>query len=174
MRHRPSSRSGVFLASLLTVSALAGCQPAERGRTTGPAVDTAAVAAAVDSLRQAYLEAYNAGELDRLASLYADDAVLLPPDAPPVRGRDSIRTHFAGELAPGPTLEISSGQLGPLGPEWTSLAGGYRVTVRREEAEEPTAVEGSYLILVRKTPNGWKVSRHAGTYDSMPPGPGEL
>lgn len=171
MRNRPSLRP----ASLLLVASLPlalACRPADRGRMPEAATDTAAVEAAVDSLRQAFLDAYEAGEPGRVAALYARDAVLLPVDRPPVDGRDSIRAYFAGELAADPALEVEPHEVKPLSPDWASSGGTYRVTVTPKGEEGPSTVRGSYLILFRNTPEGWKLFRHANTYDSVPPAPG--
>lgn len=164
-------RPAAALAPLVALPLLlAGCQPAEQGQTGETAgVDTAAVRASIDTLRQAYLEAYNAGDAAAVASLYTGDAVFLPADAPPVEGRDSIRAHWERFLAAGPTLEVESHEVTPLSPSWTTSGGLYRVTVTPEGAEEPTTVRGSYLLLFRNTPEGWKLFRHSATYDSVPP-----
>lgn len=48
------------------------------------------------------------GDADALASLFADGAVLMPPDAPPIQGRDAIREYlsgFVGSGADGLTIE---------------------------------------------------------------------
>lgn len=174
MANRSTYRPGTVLASLLAVSIVVACQPAERGGTAGPAVDTASVEAAVDSLRGAFLAAYNAGNAADLAPLYTADAVFLPANAAPVEGRDSIRAHFDRLLSAGPTLKVSPHEVKPLGPDWTTAGGTYRVTVTPEGADEPTVTKGSYLILVRKTGDGWKLFRHAATYDSVPAMPGAV
>ena len=62
---------------------LAGCG---QRSTPGEGGSKRAIEAAV----QRYVEASNQGDADALASLYADDAVLLPPDHEPVRGRAAI------------------------------------------------------------------------------------
>lgn len=161
------------LLPLLALPLLFGCQPPEKAGTgEGAALDTAAVTAAIDTLRQEFLEAYNAANADALAALYTDDAVFLPADSPPVDGRDSIRAFFRRELAAGPTLEVDPHEVVPLSPSWTSSGGIYRVTVTPEGTDEPVNVRGSYLLLFHETAEGWKLYRHAGTYDSVPPTPG--
>lgn len=172
MTDRSTARLGVLAVTLFALPLLVGCQPAERGQMAGTALDTAAVKAAVDSLRDAYLEAYNSGEAGQVAALYTQDAVYLPADGPPVTGRDSIQAALTQALAPGPTLEVDSHEVIPLSPDWTSSGGTYRVTVTPEGAEEPRVIEGSYLILFRQTAEGWKLFRHAATLDSLPPTPG--
>ena len=45
---------------------------------------------------KAWNEAFNAGDAKALAALYAPDAMLLPPNAEPVKGRKSIEEFWAG------------------------------------------------------------------------------
>lgn len=172
MRDLQPVPSGAILAALFALPLLSGCQPAEQGPQQEAGLDTAAVTSAVDSLRQSFLDAHNAGEAGRVASLYTQDAVLLPTDRPPVDGRDSIQAFFARELAAGPTLEVEPHEVKPLSPRWTSSGGTYRVTVSPEGTQDTTTVRGSYLILFRQTADGWKLFRHAATFDSLPPAPG--
>lgn len=166
MRDSPWVRSGFLLVAVALL--VAGCQPADRGQTQQAAVDTAAVEAAVDSLRGAFIKAYNAGEASQIAPLYTQDAVLLPADQPPVAGRDSIQAFLARELAAGPMLAVEPHEVKPLSPEWASSGGNYRVTVSPKAAQDTVTVRGSYLILFRNTAEGWKLYRHANTQDSVP------
>lgn len=69
-----------------------------------------------------WIAAYNAGEPERIVALYADDAVVMPPDAPAVSGRAALLSYFRSDIASskeaGVTLAIehvdgaSSGDLG--------------------------------------------------------------
>src|SRR4051812_48550772 len=61
-----------------------GC--AVRGRPMAAAGSRQAIEAAVAR----YVAASNRGDADALASLYADDAMLLPPDHEPIKGRRAI------------------------------------------------------------------------------------
>lgn len=44
-------------------------------------------------------KAYNGGDAKAVAALYADDAQLLPPDAPGIRGRAAILEYFTKKPA---------------------------------------------------------------------------
>ena len=173
MRKLLTSRFPFAVVSLTALSLVAACQPAEQAGTPEAAVDTAAVEAAIDSLRQAYITAYNAGETGRLASLYTEDAAFLPADAPVVSGREAIRAAMEEQLAPAPTLEVNPREVNPLSADWTQAAGTYRVAVQPEGAAEPQVVQGSYLLLLRRTPEGWRLFRHAANYDMLPTAPAE-
>src|SRR5436190_532512 len=65
-------------------------------------------AASIHGINEAWEKAYNAGDADRVAALYADDAVLLPPGVPGARGhaalREALAKDIAGSAAAGVTL----------------------------------------------------------------------
>ena len=46
-------------------------------------------------------QAVAAGDADAIAALYTSNALIMPPDSPPIRGRDAIRDYFAGLLDAG-------------------------------------------------------------------------
>src|SRR5687768_7430544 len=79
------------VAAAIAISACAPAPPA--------AVDTSAEEATLKGITSMWFDAYNAGDVDRMAALYADDAVLMPPHAPVARGRDAIRSYLRSDLA---------------------------------------------------------------------------
>jgi ketosteroid isomerase-like protein len=72
-----------------TVLTLLGCNPA-------PAPDTSAAAKqAIDVINAGWARLTAAGHADSIAQYYHPNATLLPPNMPPVAGRESIRAFFA-------------------------------------------------------------------------------
>jgi steroid delta-isomerase len=58
---------------------------------------------------QAYLDYFNAGALDQLAALFADDASVEDPvGAPPKVGKDEIRAFYADAMKNGAKLSLSA------------------------------------------------------------------
>jgi uncharacterized protein (TIGR02246 family) len=45
----------------------------------------------ITAVNRAFEEAARKADVERIASLYTGDAIVLPPDASPVRGRDNIK-----------------------------------------------------------------------------------
>ena len=150
---------GIGLGALIAVSAC---------NSTPAAVDTTADEAALKAATQSWMKAYNAGDVDTIVSLYADDAVLMPPHAPVASGKASIREFIAKDsagakaagvkLMPGPA---SAGVNGDMG--WES--GSYTVT----DASGQTVDSGSYLSVSRKIGGRWLYVRD--TYNSERPMP---
>jgi uncharacterized protein (TIGR02246 family) len=74
----------------LFAAAVVSCQ-----QGAGPAPLTDADRAAIGEVTKAFEAAARGGDWAALAALYTEDAVLLPPNAPEVEGRENIREHFA-------------------------------------------------------------------------------
>jgi len=73
------------------------------------ATDTAADEAALRAADQTFTRAAWTGDLETMVALYAEDAVLMPADAPEVKGRDAIRKYYAADIAnlkPGESVVI--------------------------------------------------------------------
>jgi ketosteroid isomerase-like protein len=77
--------STLFLSLLIGLSA-AGCHaPTLLKRPDRDAIETAAAV---------WQESLRTGDFDELARIYAKDAVLLPPNAEPIHGREAIVASF--------------------------------------------------------------------------------
>ncbi len=73
---------------------LSACAPA-----APPAADTAADEAALKAATLSWLEAYNAGDVEKIVALYTEDAVLMPPHAPVANGHAAIRAFLTADTA---------------------------------------------------------------------------
>ena len=139
---------GVALLSLML-----GC-----GTPTAP--DTRA--ADEQAIREAEAEAAKAAaakDVERLTSLYADDAVLFLPAAPMVAGKDAIRKTW-GELsaAPGFSLNFQPTKVEvSRGGDLAYCYGSYTMTVNDPKGK-PLTAKGDYVVVCRKQPDGqWKL-----------------
>jgi uncharacterized protein (TIGR02246 family) len=154
-----------FLAFALgTLLAVSGCT-----MTQAPAsVDMAADEAALKEATQTWLKAYNAGDADAIAALYADDAVLMPPHAAVANGKAAIREFIAkdsaGAKAAGVKLVPGAATAGVSG-DWGWESGSYTAT----DATGQTVDSGSYLSVSRKVNGKWLYVRD--TYNSDRPLP---
>lgn len=82
-----------ILLLVLVLCFVSGWQKAEE-----PAVDVEADIEAIKNLNGEWLKAYNAGDIDRIISIYADNAVQIPPNRPPNIGKEAIRGVYQWEL----------------------------------------------------------------------------
>jgi uncharacterized protein (TIGR02246 family) len=119
--------------------------------------------AAIRRLHEADQRAAKAGDYAALRSLFTDDAVILPPGAVALRGRDAVRESFI-RMAERPETELvleyeyipEELQIaGDLAYEW----GVFRGRVRRRDGTEAEERCKAMRILKRQ-PNGeWKIHR---------------
>lgn len=129
----------------LSLTLVAACG---QGQSQGEPGSRKAIEAAV----QRYVEASNQGDAEALASLYADDAVLLPPDHEPVRGRAAIGEFWRQGTDEG--LEVSTLTVevdGNLG----YLVGRYNLPATDEEPAD----SGKYVMCLKRQRDGaWKLT----------------
>jgi uncharacterized protein (TIGR02246 family) len=146
-----------------TVIALSACAPA-----APPPVDTAAEEAALKATTAAWLAAYNAGDVEKIVAMYAEDAVLMPPHAGVANGHAGIRafltTDTAAAKAAGVKIVPGAATAGIAGDTgWES--GSYTIV----DASGATVDSGSYLSVSRKSSGKWLLVRD--TYNSDRPLP---
>jgi uncharacterized protein (TIGR02246 family) len=142
---RMTTWASLALVLAAGLALLAGCGP---GSSPGPGGSRRAIEAAV----QRYVDASNQGDADALASLYADDAVLLPPDHEPVRGRAAIGEFWRQGTDEG--LEVTTLTVevdGDLG----YLVGRYHLPATDEEPAD----SGKYVMCLKRQRDGaWKLT----------------
>jgi len=143
--------------ALVTFMSAAGCvaAPDKAPVTTGPEVET------VRAWFQQYTAAINGGAVDQWATFVANDAVILPPDEPPIIGMGNIRPRYAA-LFDAYSFDLT-GQ-----PEEITVAG--QLAIVRASIEEtltptgggpPTQFRGAWLLVLRKQSDGaWKLWRN--------------
>jgi ketosteroid isomerase-like protein len=98
-----------------------------------------------------YEAASNEGDAEALAALYADDALLLPPDGGLVSGREAILEFWQDGIEPGISFEVVGSR--------TSGGSGYVVGQFLVEASEiAPADSGKYVLCLQRQRNGgWLV-----------------
>ena len=138
-----SPRFRLFIGVLPAI--LAGCA----GRP--PLPDTAS-RSAIEATVSRYVAASNKGDADALAELYADDALLLPPDHEPIHGREAIVEFWREGTDEG--LEVSTLRLEVNG-DVGYMVGQYRLPPTEEEAAD----SGQYVLCLKRQADGaWKLT----------------
>lgn len=158
-----ASRSlrAVLLAIVLGVSLTACPEHEQQHAGQSAAIDTAAIGASLDSLAAAVTRANQTGDAELFASTWAEDGVMSAPGTPPVRGRDAIVADFRRRppLPAGATMTIHPSEIRVLSPEWAYAFGVDSLTYTPEGAAEPVKETSTFLVLVRKTSEGWQTYR---------------
>lgn len=125
------------------------------------------VRAAIEKASQAWMAAFDAGDAAGIAALYSEDAMLLPPDATQIKGRQAVQETFQGWIDAGfkdivlETVEVEAS--GDLAYE----VGSFSVKVPAENDQMVTAT-GSFLVVWKKGADGvWRM--HRDTWSDAPP-----
>jgi uncharacterized protein (TIGR02246 family) len=126
--------------------------------------------AALQAVDRTWEKAYNTGDVDTLASLYDEKAVLLPPGAPAANGRAAIRAFFAQATAEsakaGVKFSLGATPAGGVSGEMGWASGTYAVTDRSGKVVDT----GKYLSVSVKKAGKWLYVRDTWNSD-MPPAP---
>lgn len=149
--------------------ALTACQPQEQPAGEAgaeSAVDTTAVMESLDSLRSAYQQAVAEGEYERLGDMVSAGALMVSAGG---AGWDSARAA-SGEapFPPGATLDITPHETRVLSGDWAYEIGSGAVTWTPEGADEERTVTDTYLVLLHRTADGWKVHREVASSRPLP------
>jgi uncharacterized protein (TIGR02246 family) len=123
-------------------------------------------------VRDTYVEAHNAGDIDRLMSLWAEDAVFMPMDEPTIFGREAIRRHIETILDQVPArVALSLEETRVLG-DWAFDRGIETVTMATEASGREVTLRVKYIcILQRQRDGSWKFARYIYNLDESPPEP---
>lgn len=136
---------------LLAVALLPlACQSAPR-HAAGAASDLARL----ESESLVWFQHYAAADADAMAALYAEDALIMPPNAPPVAGRAAIREFLgrdaAGSRAAGVRLRNRGVTGAGIGGDTGWISGSYDVL----DAGGAILDSGSYLSVHRRIDGQW-------------------
>lgn len=142
--------------TIITVCCLAFLLQCNQQQTSS---DTAADEAAFRSINNSWFKAYNAGDVDAIVALYAEDAVVSAPGVPAARGHAAIHelitNDIAGAKAAGTTDNEGEmndvGVSGNLGWEW----GTFTVT----DQSGDTVDQGKYVSVFARRDGKWLIIR---------------
>lgn len=133
-----------------------GCQKAEEVAEEA-VVDVSTDIEANKNLNDAWDEAYNAGDMDRLLSLYTDDAVRIPPNEPALIGMEEIRSNFQ-QIFDQFTEENNSAVVDvKIGGDLAFVRGTWTDIQTPKAGGEALNLNGSFVAINQKQPDGsWK------------------
>jgi uncharacterized protein (TIGR02246 family) len=120
----------------------------------------------VEDMRSRYEAAFNAGDASQLAGLFAEDAVIMPPNMDAVEGRSAIEQHYGEVFGQGASSGLSIGgrEVRHLGDAVLDI-GTYNVTAMSPDGQSGP-VTGDYLAVIeRGDGDQWMITRHIWNED---------
>jgi len=157
MRNQRETTTSLTAAKALLVAATTAASIAA-GACAAPAQPgfTPADATAIRQRTQEFKATFNAKDPDKLAAFYPVEAVLMPPNAPTVRGKDSIRDFFKELYAQGGTdLDLETRDVRGQGT-MAYESGTYSLN-RRPSTGSATRDRGKYLLIWRHQNGTWAI-----------------
>ena len=121
---------------------------------------------AVTELAEVIKRSYAENDVDLYLSAFDKDAAVSMPGRPIIRGHIALRDAFVGraELPPGATFEVLPLEFEVIATDW-AYAFGTDILEFRSEKGDPVRETMTFLVLIRKTDQGWKTFREVVSAD---------
>jgi uncharacterized protein (TIGR02246 family) len=151
----------VALLGLLLLGVANACRPKNGGDPEAAKAAASLSPADVAGIRSAdsiFAAAANAGDVEGVAAVYADEGTLMAPNLPPQKGRDAIKAFWGGFLdAYTVRFELATDTIEGRG-DLAYNQGRYRFTaVPKAKGIPGVADEGKFIEILKKQPDGsWK------------------
>ena len=129
--------------------------------------DAAAVGAALTELAERVKTSYKNNDSELYASTLHHDAIISMPGNPPIRGRAALKAAFESRppLPPGSTFEVVPTELEIIDADWAYAFGVDTLTIPLGGNEPPVIQTMTFMVLIRRTPDGWKTFREVISAD---------
>jgi uncharacterized protein (TIGR02246 family) len=148
---------------------LAGCSAAP----PVPTVDVAAEEAKVRDAEATEMKNWAAKDVDKILTFYADDATLMTPGMPGMKGKDAIRSMLK-TMTSDPNLKLDfSAQRVEISKsgDVAFSQGTYQMVMTDAKTKKPVTDKGSYVTGYKKQADGsWKAVSDINVSELPPPG----
>jgi ketosteroid isomerase-like protein len=111
-----------------------------------------------DAIRKSSVDlaaAFNEKQIDKVLDFYAENSVIMPPNAPQLRGREPLKSFFDELLAKGADkLQLTPEEVaghGPIAYEY----GTYAIELGANGGRD----RGKYLVVLRNTGGTWRAEK---------------
>ena len=122
-------------------------------------------------LTKQYLAAAKARDAAKVASFYAEDAVLMPPNAPPIKGKKAIQQDHERLFKESPPFELTAT---PLASETSGDLGyiqGEFILRRQGASGRGGEVRGKYIEVWKRINGQWKILYDINNANHAPAAP---
>ena len=121
----------------------------------GLAAPAAAQKAAIDAANAKWVEFFNKGDFDGVASLYTADATAFPPGSAMVKGRAAIGAMWKGMAEQVTDPKLTTIDVKRLGSAAAREIGTFSL---KTKGSPPKEVTGKYVVVWEKVGRDWKLA----------------
>ena len=111
--------------------------------------------ATIEKLSDAWTAAFNKGDAAAVATLYTEDAYVLPPGSAMVKGRAAIEAFWRQAAQQMSDAKLTTVDVLPLG---RSAAREIGTVTLKTKSQPPQEVVGKYVVVWRKIGRDWKLA----------------
>jgi uncharacterized protein (TIGR02246 family) len=123
--------------------------------SVGLIAPAAAQRADIEAANAKWVEFFNKGDFDGVASLYTVDAAAFPPGAATVKGRAAIGAMWNGMAAQVGDPKVTTLDVKRLGPAAAREIGTFSLKTKETPPKEVT---GKYVVVWEKVGKNWKLA----------------
>ena len=114
-------------------------------------------------IADSFVQAYAKGDLNAVLQLYAQDAYVLPPQAPMAKGQSSIAEFWKGEAQRAELKQVTVVDAKLLGNDTAHVI---FTTVGQTRGQAPKEFQGKGTALAQKIGTNWKMLVHVWNRDA--------
>ncbi len=111
--------------------------------------------ATIEKLNNAWTAAFNKGDAQAVAAMYAEDAYVLPPGSDIVKGRAAIEAFWRQAAQQMGDAKLTTLDVLPLGRNAAREIGTVSL---KTKSQPPQEVVGKYAVVWRKIGGQWKLA----------------
>ena len=111
--------------------------------------------AEIEAANAKWIELFNKGDFDGVASLYADDATAFPPGSAIVNGRAAIGAMWKNMADQVSDPKLTTVDVKRLGPSSAREIGTFSL---KSKGPTPKEVVGKYVVVWEKVRSHWKLA----------------
>jgi uncharacterized protein (TIGR02246 family) len=160
------------IVGLTLLAAVAMAAPESAAQAGGAASPQAGAGnAAITQVADSYVKATLAGDAKAVADLYTEDAIEMPPNQPPVKGRTAIQQYYEKAFSGG--SKVMSFTLDHLETHASADSawdvGTYKQSMQGEAGTAtPASDTGKYVVILKQVGGAWKVAYAIYNSDQPP------
>ena len=109
----------------------------------------------IQTLDDRLAAAFNSGDGVRIAQMYTQDAILMPPGAKMIKGRDGVEQYWSTAARTVSDSKLTAVDVKTIDETEAQEIGSFTA---RYEGAHPREIAGKFVILWRKAGDNWQVA----------------